>query len=161
MEMEQSRELARSVFDSLVRYFNQIELNFKQEENEDAYCVRFIVEGDDIPMKFVMEVDIEHQLLRVLSPQSVTFKPEQLPMAAQAVCAINYYLIDGHFDLDLSDGTVIFCLCTSFAESLVSDQVFDYLLSLSVTVVEEYNDKLFLLSKGILSLEELRRLAEP
>ena len=70
------------------------------------------------------------------------------------ISVINNNLVDGCFDYDLSDGTIIFRMTNSYLESEVSRELFEYMLFLSFTTVDEYNDKLMMLSKGLISLAQ-------
>ncbi len=159
MENEKKAQMAKSIYDALTVHLKEIGIkSFEAKQDEDGdYVIDFKYIGEDLPMQFYLLVDTKHQLLRMISPQPVRFSEEQIGDAAMAICAINDRLINGRFDLNISRGNVSFSLCTSFIESVIADQVFDYMVGVSITTVDEYNDKLFLLAKGMLSLKDLLR----
>lgn len=153
----QKKKEAKIVFDSLVQHLHDIKLNFAQEELDDRYVVRFNMSGDDIPMRFFIYVNPDKQLITLHSPQPVTFPADKIDLACKAICAINYRLTDGDFQIDVRDGEVLFNMSNSYAGSLISKDVFDYMLGMSINIVDEFNDKLLMLSKGLIDLDTLMR----
>ena len=145
---------AKAVFESLVNHLNNIHLNFAQEELEDRFVIRFNMSGDDIPMRFFLYVNPNQRIITLHSPQPVTFPADKLDIGCKAICAINYRLSDGDFQIDIRDGEVLFNMSNSYADSLISDEVFNYMLGMSINMVDEFNDKLLMLSKGLISLEQ-------
>lgn len=146
---------AKAVFDSLVNHLNNIHLNFAQEELEDRFVIRFNMSGDDIPMRFFLYVNPNQRIITLHSPQPVTFSGDKLDIGCKAICAINYRLSDGDFQIDVRDGEVLFNMSNSYADSLISDEVFNYMLGMSINIVDEFNDKLLMLSKGLIDLDTL------
>ncbi len=156
MADEKEMQLAKSIFDELTVHLKEIGIrSFQTKEDDGDYVIDFKYLGEDLPMQFYMVVDTDRQLLRMISPQPIRFKEEQMDEAAKAICAINDRLVNGRFDLNINSGSVSFSLCTCFIESLIADRVFDYMIGVSINTVDEYNDKLFLLAKGMLSLFDL------
>lgn len=73
------------------------------------------VQGDDLPMQFILIVDGERQLIRLLSPMPYAMSEDKRIGGALATCAASYSMPDGSFDYDLSDGSIIFRM-TAFLE---------------------------------------------
>ena len=149
------RKEAKVVFDSLVAHLHKIKLNFAQEEADDRYVIRFNMSGDDIPMRFFLYVNTDKQIITLHSPQPVTFSADKIDLACKAICAINYRLTDGDFQIDVRDGEVLFNMSNCYAGSLISGDVFDYMLGMSINIVDEFNDKLLMLSKGMIGLDAI------
>lgn len=147
----------RAVFQSLVQHLHDIKLNFEEKELEDRFMIKFNMSGDDIPMRFFIYVNPAHQILTIHSPMPVTFSAEKIDEACKAICAINYRLVDGDFQIDIRDGEVLFNMSNSYAGSLISNDVFNYMLGMSINIVDEYNDKLLMLSKGLIDFETLKK----
>ncbi len=148
---------AKTVFDSLVQYLHDIKLNFETKELEDRYMIRFNMSGDDIPMRFFIYVNPAHQIITLHSPMPVKFPEDQIDLGCKAVCMINYRLTDGDFQIDVRDGEVLFNMSNSYAGSLISTEVYSYMLGMAINIVDEFNDKLLMLSKGMLDLEGLQK----
>ena len=147
---------AKAILGNLVQHLHDIKLNFAQEELEDRFVIRFNMSGDDIPMRFFIYINPKNQLITLHSPISVTFSEDKLDLGCKAICAINYRLVDGDFQIDIRDGEVLFNMSNSYAGSLISTEVFDYMLGMSINIVDEYNDKLLMLSKGLIDFDTLK-----
>ena len=66
----------------------------------------------------------------------------------------NYKLADGSFDYNLGDGSIIFRMTSSFRESLIGAELFKYMISCAAYSVDKYNDQFFMVSKGMLSVDD-------
>ncbi|MBQ1281260.1 MAG: hypothetical protein IIY16_03340 [Oscillospiraceae bacterium] len=145
----------RMVFEQLIEHLHKIKLNFAHETLEDRYLIKFNMSGDDLPMRFFLYVNPEHQLLTLHSPLPVTFAKDKIATACVALCAINYRLTDGDFQIDIRDGEVIYNMSNCYAGSRISSQVFDYMLGMSINIVDEFNDQLLMLSKDLIKLNDI------
>jgi hypothetical protein len=59
-------ERAKKVYATLCEALD--DRNWKYENVDDELLVHFTVNGDDLPMQFIIFVDVDRQLLRLLSP---------------------------------------------------------------------------------------------
>lgn len=123
-------------------------------ENEKDLETFFRVTGDDLPMDFIVKVDAERELVRLNSTLPVTFKEGNLIQGAVATCQLNYVLADGCFDYSVTDGTITYKMTSSYKDSLLSGEVFVYLVGIAMGTVERYNDKLYMLAEEKISLAE-------
>ena len=73
---------------------------------------------------------------------------------AIAVSAINNVLVNGCFDYIIADGHMFFRMTNSFIESQLGADLFKYLLYCSCQTIDEYNDKLLMVAKGMISIEQ-------
>ena len=144
--------LAKEVYQTLCSAIERREWNY--EKDDEMLAVKFAVVGKDLPMDFVIVVDAERQLVRVLSPLSFKMSEEKRMEGAIAACAASFGLLDGSFDYDIADGTVVFRQTASFRESAIGEGLFQYMISLSCTVVDEFNDKFQAINEGRLSIAE-------
>lgn len=152
MADEKKMELAKQVYATLCTAIDKREWNYqKDEEKLVAY---FGVNGDDIPMQFILVVDAERQLIRVMSPLPFKMSESKRMEGAIATCVASYGMADGSFDYDLSDGTIVFRMTASFRESLIGEGLFQYLISCSCAMVDAYNDKFLAIDKGLLSITD-------
>lgn len=152
MTDEKKLKNARTVFNSLCGMLD--EKNFHYEIHEEDLVVTFGMQGEDIPMNFVINVDAKRDLIRVLSRLPFEFAEDKRVDAAIATCQINYRLADGSFDFNYKTGDVTFRMTSSYKDSLISMEVFEYLIAVASFTIDEYNDKLLMLSKGMMSVEE-------
>ena len=149
---ENKMELAKQVYQTLCEAIERREWNFGKDE--ERLLVHFGVSGDDIPMQFILIVDAERQLIRLMSPMPFKMSESKRMEGAIATCAATFGMADGSFDYDLSDGTIVFRMTASFRESLIGEGLFQYMFSCSCAMVDKYNDQFLALDKGIMSITD-------
>lgn len=152
MTDEKKLKNAREVFNTLCGMLDQMEFHY--DIHEEDLVVTFGMSGEDVPMQFLINIDAERELVRLLSLLPFEFEEDKRVDAAIATCQINYRLADGSFDLDFETGRVLFRLTSSYKDSLISMEVFEYMIAVSSFTVDEYNDKLLMLAKGAVSVDE-------
>ena len=101
-----------------------------------------------------MDGDSKRELIRLLSPIPVTFEGDKRVEGAIATCQANFRIVDGSFDYDFKQGRILFRMTSSYIDSLISKDVFEYMVAVASYTVDEYNDKFFMLAKGQLPIEE-------
>lgn len=109
--------------------------------------------GEDLPIELNIHFDVEKQLIMILSKLPFDIAEDKRVDAVVAICAINNALVDGCFDYDVNTGTVFFRVTNSFLDSFMSEEVCITLLYKVCKLVDNYNDKLLMLSKGMLTIE--------
>ena len=149
---EKKMELAKQVYQTLCEAIERREWNFGKDE--EKLLVHFGVSGDDIPMQFILIVDAERQLIRLMSPMPFKMSESKRMEGAIATCAASFGMADGSFDYDLSDGTIVFRMTASFRESLIGEGLFQYMITCSCAMVDKYNDQFLTLDKGIMSITD-------
>ena len=149
---EKKIELANNVYKTLCEAIDKREWNYKKDE--ENLVVFFGVSGDDIPMDFILAVDVERQLIRLMSPMPFKMTESKRMEGAIATCVATYWLADGSFDYDITDGSIIFRMTASFRESIIGEGLLQYMISCSCTMVDEYNDKFLAIDKGLLSITD-------
>lgn len=152
MADEKKIALAQNVYDTLCAAIDRRE--WKYHKDEAKLVVYFGVSGEDIPMNFIIVVDAERQLVRVLSPLPFKMSEDKRLDGAIAACAASYGMADGSFDYDIADGQITFRATASFRESVIGDGLFQYMISLSCAMVDKYNDQFLAISKGMLSISD-------
>ncbi len=143
---------AKTVYDTLCRALENKGWHYEKEE--EKFVVHFGVNGDDIPMKMFMLVDVDRQLIRLLSPLPFNFAEDKRIDGALAVCAASYGLTNGSFDYDISDGSVTFRMVQPFDGCIIGEALFDYMISLSCSIVDKYNDTFLAINKGLVSVTD-------
>ena len=143
---------AQSIYNTICEMFD--EKRFKYTRHDEDLVVSCTVSGEDIPMEMLFFVRAEQQVVQLISPMPFRIPDDKLSGAALAVCAVNDILIDGSFDLDLSNGRISFRMTQSFAASHLSKELFDYMLVSSAKIIDDYNDKFLMLGKGVFTYED-------
>ena len=124
------------------------------EKHEDDLVVTFSVGGEDIPMDFIMAVDTERQLLRLLSPMPFILPEDKRVEGAVMACAASYGLADGSFDSDLKSGRMYFRQTASLRGGRVGEALLQYMISCACGTVDRFNEKMLMVCKGMISLQD-------
>lgn len=130
------------------------EREWKYAEHPEDLVITFTYTGEDIPMEFVMAVDADRQIVRILSRLPFKFPSDKRVDGAVATSYINYKLADGSFDYDYTTGEILFRLTATFIESIISGDLLWYMVVCACGTVDEYNDKLLMVAKGMLPIEQ-------
>ena len=153
--MADSKELrqAKAVYQTICEALTGMEWDF--ERDEEKLIITTGVQGDDLPMKIAMRVDVERQFVNLLSYIPFSIPEEKRVEMSVALHIINYRLANGSFDYNFADGEVLFRMTTSFMGSLLGKETFEYMLFVACNTVDEYNDKILMMCKNKMTLEEL------
>ena len=128
--------------------------NWKFKRDDEKYSVSYGVTGDDdITMSFRIDILRNARAIRVLSwlPKKMEGK---LVEGAIATLYLNYKIADGEFDLNVEDGEIIFRQTALYSDSVLSEDVIDYLVDCSSYTVEAYMRLLEDLADGVKSIED-------
>ena len=149
-------EQARSVYAAILNMLD--ERGWKYEKFENDLVVRAGIKGDDLPIEFIMFVKPKNQVVQVVSKLPFNIPEDKRVEAAIAVSVANYGLVDGSFDYDISDGELRYRLTSSYRESLLGADLFEYMIMCAASTVDDYNDRFFMLSKGMIDVEKFIEL---
>ena len=145
-------KMADKMYSTLVTLLEEKNLHF--DRDDEKRVVSFSMIGDDIPIDIRIIVDARRQLIVLYSSLPFTVPEDKKDVVSKAVCKTNWNLVDGDFDYDPESGHIVFRLTACYIESVIGKELLDHLVSLSVYYVDEYNDKLLMVSKGVVSYEQ-------
>ena len=143
---------AQKVFETLCTALNNRGWRFQRDDSQ--FTVRYGVNGDDLPMEFVFKVDAERGVLLLFSVLSMNIKKEKAVEMAVAVSIINNVIVDGCFDFDIKNGRMHFRMTNSYIESIIGEELIEYMIDCSCSTVDDFNEKLMGLSSGLITLEQ-------
>ena len=145
---------AENVFNTIIKHLDGAGLKYKVMDGRDGdYMINFTMKGKDLPMEFFLVVDVKRELIMIKSPDFTSFPAEKIGDAAKAVCAINYAIADGSYALDVKDGHLMWTMTSSYAGSLISEEVIHYMIAISIITVDKFNDMFMMLNMGILDID--------
>lgn len=128
--------------------------DWKYKKDTEKLTIECGAQGEDLPMELVIKVDAERQLIMLLSSLPFTFPEDNRLDGALAVAYINELLVHGCFDYNVLSGKMIFRMTNTFLDSTLSQEVCKYLLYCSCATIDEYNDKLLMLAKGMVDIKK-------
>ena len=144
---------AQAVYETMRGMFDARELAY--EADDEKLTVYSGAKGDDLPVAIRMRIDPERMLIVVHS-----LLPFETPHARRlamsvAVSRVNYGLPDGSFDFDIDSGDIVFRLTCCYRDSLVGDELFEYMFVVSFGIIDQYNDVLQKVATTDISVEEI------
>ncbi len=126
--------------------------DFHFDPHDDDLVITMTVHGEDLPQPTIIRVIDERDLVQILSPIPSSIPEDKRTDAAVAVAVANYGTLNGSFDYDMSDGEIRFRVTQSYIDCEVSDDLIRYLLGITFFTTDKYNDRFFMLGKGLLDL---------
>jgi hypothetical protein len=152
MAQEYDMKKAVEVYETLCSMLDNI--GWSYDKVEEKLMIKSGVKGDDLPIDFIVMVRPRNEVVQLLSVMPFNMPEDKRVDGALAICAANFGLIDGSFDYDLSDGQIVFRLTSSYRESLLSEELFKYMIMVSAGTIDKYNDRFFMLAKDMITLEK-------
>ena len=152
MATEKELKHAKEVYDTLCNTLDGMKLRYGKDE--DKLIIHLGMNGDDIPMDFIIHCDADRQLIRLMSFLPFKISEEKRIDGAIATSYANFLMADGSFDYNLGDGSILFRMTSSFRESLVGEDLFMYMIHIACVTVDEYNDQFLMISKGNLTIAD-------
>ena len=147
---------AKSVYYSLIDMLDT--RNWKYERHDDDLVIRSGIKGEDLPIEFIVYVKHKNQVVQFISTLPFNIPEDKRVEAAIAVCVANYGLVDGSFDYDVNDGEIRYRLTSSYRDSYLGADLFEYMIMCAASTVDNYNDRFFMLSKGMISIEDFMNM---
>jgi hypothetical protein len=149
---EINMEKAKEIFDALVNMLDT--RGWKYDKHEEDLLIKSGIKGDDLPIEFIVVVKPRNQVVQLLSRLPFQMPAEKRVEGAIAVCVANNGLVDGSFDYDMSDGDITFRLTSSYRESTLGADLFEYMIMVSAGTIDDYNDKFFMIAKDMMSIQQ-------
>ncbi len=143
----------KRAMDTLCKVMDGREWTYDRDDEE--HVVSISIHGDDLVIPLRIRFNTNLQLVTLYSPMEFEIPEDQIVNAAMAIAAINYGIVDGTFDLNVENGRMGYRMATSYRESLLSEEAFNFLIQFALHVVDEYNDKFLMLAKGVLTWQQI------
>ena len=116
--------------------------------------------GDDLPIPIIIHIDVDRMLI-VLNSQMLFEVPEERRcQMAVAISRANYGIPDGGFDYDFLSGNIIFRLTSCYRDSLIGQELFEYMLVYAFGIVDQYNDLFEKVATTDMTVEEILKTIE-
>lgn len=148
---EKQLRKAQNMYEAMCQAITSVKLQY--EKNEENLLISLTINGNDIPMDYVMQIDVKRELIYIISTIPAKFGENKRLDGALACCLANYNLKFGNFIYNYQDGTMFFKMSSSYTDSLISNELFVDMLVYATQAVDEYNDKFLMLAKGTLDIK--------
>lgn len=149
--MDKEKE-ARSLYKTLCQTLDNMKWRYDKEE--DKFIIRTSAVGKDLSMKLFMKIDADRQVMYLKSPMPFDIPAYSREKLTTAIIMANYSMLNGSFEFDLNDGYLAFKMVIPYMESIISEKVCHYMITLSCSMTDKFNDKFKALVDGSMSLSE-------
>ena len=154
-----SKEMeAKALYKTLCQTLDNMKWTYNKEE--EKFIIRTSAVGDDLSMKLMIKIDADRQVMYLKSPMPFAIPESARDRIGKAVLIANYSMLNGSFEFDFSDGYLAFKMVIPYMESIISEAVCKYMIVLSCSMTDKFNDKFQAVSEGRMTLDELQKFAE-
>ena len=159
MALERAKEMAaNALYKTLCTTLDNMKWKYTKEE--DKYIIRTSAVGDDLSMKIMIKIDAERQVMYLKSPMPFAIPEYTRDYMGKAILIANYSMLNGSFEFDFSDGYLAFKMVIPYMESIISEAVCKYMIVLSCSMTDKFNDKFQALSEGRMTLADFEKFAK-
>lgn len=155
---EKNLKQAQSVYETVCRALDNRQ--WKYQRHDEDLTVTCGARGEDLPMDLVIRVHSRAQVVSVISPLPFRIAEDKRAEGAMTVAIANYGFINGTFDYDIRDGEIRFRIVSSYRESILGEELINYMVTIAAGTVDEYNDKFLMVSKGMLDVQQFAEWEE-
>lgn len=156
MADEKDLEMGKKIYGELCQALDNHDWNY--DRHDEDLTITMGMRGDDLPIEMIIRVNAPAQVVSVFSVVPVTIPEDKRVDVAMAVCIANNNLVNGGFDLDLEKGRLVWRLCTTYRGSLLGSEAYQYMVIVSASTVDKYNDRFLMLAKGMIDLAKFVEL---
>lgn len=158
MALERAKEMAaKALYKTLCQTLDNMKWHYNKEE--ENFIIRTSAVGDDLSMKIMIRIDAERQVMYLKSPMPFNIHENVRDLMGKAILIANYSMLNGSFEFDFSDGYLAFKMVIPYMESIISEAVCKYMIVLSCSMTDKFNDKFQALSEGRMTLSEFEKFA--
>ena len=133
---------------------------WKYKKNVEDLRIECGAQGEDLPIELNIKVDAERQLVMLLSHLPYRIPEDKRIDIAIAVSVVNNRLVDGCVDYDITTGNLFSRMTNSYMDSTIGGEVYKYLLYCACQTIDSFNDRLLMLSKGMIDIAKFIELCE-
>ena len=143
---------ALSLYKTLCQTLDNMHWHYQKEE--DKFVVRTSAVGKDLTMPLFIKIDAERQVMYIKSAMPFDIPTGIRETIVKAVVLANYTMLNGSFEFDSSDGYLAFKIVAPYMESILSEKVCHYMISITCEMTDKFNDKFKALVDGKMTLLE-------
>ena len=134
------------------------ELGVKYAAFDDEYRMEFTSVGEDLHIPVSIRLSPENRVLVMLCECPFSVPERGRDDVALAASMVNFSLADGSFDFDRLRGRLRFSVTSGYYDSLLGKEALYRMLAYALVITDEYNDKLFDVALGRLTVARFAEL---
>ena len=142
-------------FKTFCAYLDGRNLKYDTEKTESGSSkISLSGKGKDLTISFSIFFDVKNELISLLSQMPFDFKSDKMIEGALACAIVSDNLREGSFDFNIANGRVFYRLTNTVKGMDVSRELCEHIFEISTLTVDNYNDKLFMVAKGMMTTQE-------
>ena len=145
-------QAAKRAYATIIAMMDNDNLKYSRDDENLRIELGFNTDDLDVNIKFI--IDTDRDLVRVFSFLPFKFPEDKRVEGAVAACVANHGMVNGSFDYDFSDGELLFKCVDSYKGDAFTQETAKYLLNVTLSTVDNYNDRFFALAKGLMTLKD-------
>ena len=158
-----SKEMAaNALYKTLCQTLNN--MGWKYSREEEKFIVRTSAVGDTpkngMDIKIMIKIDAEREVMYLKSPMQFEIPAHARDTIGKAVILANYSMLNGSFEFDFSDGYLAFKMVVPYMDSIISEAVCKYMIILSCSMTDKFNDKFQALAEARMTIDEFAKFAK-
>lgn len=134
--------------------------DIKYKKDEEKLTVLSGGVGDDLPIPLIVNIDVDRMLIVLNSQMLFEVPTDRRCEMAVAVSRANYGIADGGFDYDFLSGNIVFRMTSCYRDSLIGQELFEYMLMYAFGIVDKYNDVFEKIANTDMTVEEILKTVE-
>ena len=146
---------ARALYNTLCHTLDSMNWRY---DKPDELAIHTIARGVNMPIKLVIRIDADNQVMYLKSPMPFAIPASLRDVLGKAVNIANFSMLNGSFEYDYSDGYLAFRMVVPYMDSIISEAVCKYMIILSCSMTDRFNDKFKALAEGRMTLNEFETL---
>jgi|GEM_PF-6377465 len=135
------------------------EKKYKYDMQSEDFMVNLIFTTDDIDMNHLIIVQEKFPVVKLISRFPFKFGEDQMIYGIIAVNLINSKIYGGFFNIE-TDGKIYYNNTITHDGNTMNNDQLEYLLNGANYVVDKYNDALYDLSRGSITIKQFRERTE-
>lgn len=148
---------AKSLFKTLCQTLDNMQ--WKYDVDDENLVIRTSAVGGDLSMRIMIKIDADRQVMYLKSPMPFEIPEHRRDTIGKAILYANYSMLNGSFEFDFNDGYLAFKMVVPYMESIISEAVCKYMIVLSCSMTDRFNDKFQALTCGNMTLAEFEKFA--
>ena len=146
-----TKQMAVQIFDSIKELLDEKEITYDEQiTDEENYWVTFRYKGEDMSHSMFINILSDRGVLTLSEVLEFEVTEKHMPALLDAINRVNAFLMIGSFYYD-GDEHVRFYNPLLFNNSVIAKDTLDELLSRTVSIVEQFDDRFAAVNKGYLS----------
>lgn len=140
------------VFRIILKVLDKKQIEYSMDEK--GLSINCLIYSNSLQINSVFKINPERMIVSLISKIPYTITKDKVEDLAAAMCFVNNFTANGCFDLDINAGNMFFRMTNGFLESLIGEEAYEYMISCSSDMMNEYSEQFILLAKGLMSLDE-------